>query len=61
MSLFFGILLTLIGGCTFGVAAWLAFIGHPAGTPLVGTGIMLGLGLVLIYRWFAKRQARFDY
>jgi hypothetical protein len=61
MSLFFGIILTLIGGGALAVATWLALIGHPAQTPLIGTSIMLGLGLFLIYRWVAKRRARYDY
>jgi hypothetical protein len=61
MGLIFGLLLTLVGGATLGVAAWLALIGHPAETPLIGTGAMLGAGLFLVYGWFAKRNARFDY
>ena len=61
MGLIFGLLLTLVGGAAFGMAAWLAWIGHPEDTPMIGTGAVLGVGLVLIYRWFAKRKTRFDY
>ncbi len=61
MGLFFGLVLTLVGGAAFGVAAWLAFIGHPVETPLIGTGAMLAAGLFLIYRWLAKRSGRFNY